>query len=905
MVGEIILHYKIIEKLGQGGMGEVYKALDIKLERFVALKFLSSELIANDIQKARFSQEAKAASTMNHPNVCTIYEVQEFDKRLFIAMEFIDGRTLREKKNLSEKQMLDVGIQVAEGLAAAHEKGIVHRDIKPENIMIRQDGIVQIMDFGLAKHYDSGDINRLTKSGTIMGTTRYMSPEQIQGFDVDYRTDIFSLGIVLYELFTGEFPFKGVYETAIMHEIVNISPRPLSAIKRDIDTRLNEIILECLQKDKDERCQSAKELAKNLRKVKGSSGENKTGSNKVNLLLKDTENESDSSVRYQSKISSYIHKNRINLFLFFLLISLLLILYNSLWHGSHVTFTQPVHFSFNIPGSSNPILTGGHIVRISPNGKLIAYVDMSMPTILIYLRKLDNPVPFAVPGTENGYNPIFENDKWLLFEKNSFINKVPLTGGVPVNSQYEYDIDFCTGTNGEIVAVKNWTSGLIFQSNWNDKQTILTRIDYKNNEGAHLTPQVLPDNRAALFTVWSKDGTFDNSKIALVNLKTKERKILNYNGIDLLGTSPQFIQVPWGNYIIWVKYSNLYAALFDLDGLEVVGPEIKILDGIATSSLSGKAAYSVSDGNNGSIAYIPGKLDISKFSMIWYNKNGIEKKAIEDNGPYLAPMLTKDNRAIVILAGPVFKIGMIDFNKNKIEPLFYQGDNIQAKISPDGTNFIFVSNFENGKYNIYMKRLDGVGPVKKIASTEGGYPEISNLSHDGRYILYNLNYGNYEGKIWIKDIKSNQKPSLLINTESNVTSPEFSPDGKLLAYRSDEIDETYKLFIRPFPINDLKVQLSIDDGFFPQWSADGKEIYYQSYSEIIAAKIQRGKELKVLSRRTVYKTELAYYEFFMPDFSVAPDGRILVLKNIIDKSKPVKVNVIVNWFTELKGRLTE
>ena len=245
-------------------MGTVYKAQDTKLDRFAALKFLPSQITSTDEEKARFVQEAKAASAMNHPNVCTIYDIQENEGQMFIVMEFIDGVTLRNnKQNLSEKRILDIGVQAAEGLAAAHEKGIVHRDIKPENIMIRKDGIVQIMDFGLAKLYSSDNVSRLTKVGTTMGTLGYMSPEQVQGLDVDHRTDIFSLGVVLYEMLAGESPFKGVHETAIMYEIVNVDPPPISSIKEGIDPQLEGIILECIEKDKDERTQSAKELTKN------------------------------------------------------------------------------------------------------------------------------------------------------------------------------------------------------------------------------------------------------------------------------------------------------------------------------------------------------------------------------------------------------------------------------------------------------------------------------------------------------------------------------------------------------------------------------------------------------------------------------------------------------------------
>src|SRR3990172_2166204 len=288
MISETILHYKILEKLGEGGMGEVFKAQDTKLDRFVALKFLPSQLTSTGEEKERFVQEAKAASAMNHPNVCTIHSIEEYNNQLFIVMEYIEGTTLRDNKQvLSEKKILEIAAQVADGLGAAHEKGIVHRDIKSENIMIRKDGIVQIMDFGLAKLYTDSNVSRLTKAGTTMGTMGYMSPEQVQGLDTDHRTDIFSFGVVLYEMLAGESPFKGMHETAIMYEIVNVEASPLSTIKPEIEPQIDEIILECLEKDKDERCQSAKELARNLRKLKrGSSGSKASRMYNVNSGIK-------------------------------------------------------------------------------------------------------------------------------------------------------------------------------------------------------------------------------------------------------------------------------------------------------------------------------------------------------------------------------------------------------------------------------------------------------------------------------------------------------------------------------------------------------------------------------------------------------------------------------------------
>ncbi|MEK6755805.1 MAG: serine/threonine-protein kinase, partial [Bacteroidota bacterium] len=266
MIGQTISHYNILEKLGEGGMGVVYKAQDTKLNRSVALKFLPAHLSASEQDKARFLQEAQAAAALNHPNICTIYGIEEHDGHTFIAMELVEGQSLREKKqSFSVKQAVDIGIQIADGLSAAHEKGIVHRDIKPENIMIRKDGIVQIMDFGLAKLRGA---SRLTKEGSTVGTVGYMSPEQVQGQETDHRTDIFSLGVILYEMLAGQSPFKGVHETAIMYEIVNVDPAPTSSINSEINPELDAIILECLAKEPDERYQSAKEISKELRRFK-------------------------------------------------------------------------------------------------------------------------------------------------------------------------------------------------------------------------------------------------------------------------------------------------------------------------------------------------------------------------------------------------------------------------------------------------------------------------------------------------------------------------------------------------------------------------------------------------------------------------------------------------------------
>jgi serine/threonine protein kinase len=261
MIGQTISHYKILEKLGSGGMGVVYKAEDTKLKRTVALKFLPPDLTRDDEAKKRFIHEAQAASALDHPNICTIHEIGETeDGTLFICMAYYEGETLKKKvtsNQLSVTSAIDISVQIAQGLTKAHEKGIVHRDIKPANLFVTNDGILKILDFGLAK---LAGVTKLTKPGTTLGTVAYMSPEQMQGEEVDQRTDIWALGVVIYEMLTGKLPFKGEYEQAVMYSILNEKPEPITATRLDVPMELERIVIQCLEKEASKRYQLVNEL---------------------------------------------------------------------------------------------------------------------------------------------------------------------------------------------------------------------------------------------------------------------------------------------------------------------------------------------------------------------------------------------------------------------------------------------------------------------------------------------------------------------------------------------------------------------------------------------------------------------------------------------------------------------
>jgi serine/threonine protein kinase len=276
MIGQIISHYKILEKLGEGGMGVVYKAEDLRLKRIVAIKFLPKRLSVHGEERERFTLEAQAASSLNHPNICVIHEIDEANDETFMVMEYIEGMTLREwiqqkseqadgYRKLGLKEVVDLASQIAEGLEKAHEKGIVHRDIKSENIMVTNDGRAKIMDFGLAK---LRGVSKLTKTGSTVGTISYMSPEQVEGIETDHRTDIFSFGVMLYEMLSGQLPFRAAHETAMMYEIINVEPKPVTEVRQSVDAELNRIVMKCLEKNREERFQSMRDVLVDLKRYR-------------------------------------------------------------------------------------------------------------------------------------------------------------------------------------------------------------------------------------------------------------------------------------------------------------------------------------------------------------------------------------------------------------------------------------------------------------------------------------------------------------------------------------------------------------------------------------------------------------------------------------------------------------
>ncbi|MBD3297288.1 MAG: protein kinase, partial [candidate division Zixibacteria bacterium] len=513
MIGQTIAHYRVLEKLGSGGMGEVFLAEDTKLDRKVALKFLPEHLALEGEVKARFLQEAKAAAAFTHPNVCSIHDVQEHDGRMFIVMEYVDGPTLRDKKDsLSITQIVEIGAQIADGLAAAHQQGIVHRDIKSENIMLRKDGIAQLTDFGLAKL--KGVTSRLTKEGSTLGTTGYMSPEQALGQDVDHRSDIFSLGVVLYELLTGEMPFTGAHEAAIMYEIVNVEAAPPSAVNPELDPELDRILLECLQKEPDERYQSAREVAKDLRRFKRDSGRKRVSRISQSRVTQSRAPATRMATSPHSVVGTPepepSEKKQLRWLPWALVAVLLLAVGYLLVAGARGKRTEGVYrFPILPPDNFSLTIEGAGNLAISPNGRYIVYAAQdSAQTPYLWLRPVDKLTAQQLPGTELGWYPFWSPDSRYVgfMTRAGKLKKIDVTGGPPVVL-----CDAASGRggswneNGDIIFSENSVSGIWRVSSAGGVPEPITVLDSVGERYTHRWPWFLPDGNTFLY--YQRRGT--------------------------------------------------------------------------------------------------------------------------------------------------------------------------------------------------------------------------------------------------------------------------------------------------------------------------------------------------------------------------------------------------------------
>jgi serine/threonine protein kinase len=899
MIGQIISHYTILEKLGEGGMGVVYKAQDTTLDRVVALKFLPPHLAASAQDKARFFQEAKAASALNHPNVCTIHAIEEHEGQLFIAMEFVDGKTLREKKGtVNFKQAIDIGIQIADGLAAAHEKGIVHRDIKPENIMIRKDGIAQIMDFGLAKLRASGSqITRLTKEGSTVGTAGYMSPEQVQGQETDHRSDIFSYGVLLYELLAGELPFKGVHETALAYEIVNVDPAPMSSVKPEIDPNLDVIVLECLEKDPRERTQSIAQTSLDLKRYRRDSSRQKMSRiTAARPVQQPIHSQQDAN----STIAESIHGNRpvrsvgmkwlpwgIALLCLLGFAGLSFIHFREALPevpSINASITPPPRYSFN-----NSI--GGHMA-LSPDGSMLAFVAAdSAGNTSLWVRQLNSSSASQLAETNGAQFPFWSPDnRFIGFFTSGKLKKVLASGAPPIT--------ICDAPNGR-GGTWNQEGVILFAPNF-DRVSIyrvsasggasaaVTHLDSARNETNHRWPHFLPDGKHFVYTTQGAQRTGEyTGAMYVANLDGSMNKLLIKASSNM---------AYYSGYLLYIRQTSVVAQPFDLGKMELFGDATPVIDKVEFSGDKSRGVFSIS--NNGILTYQGPGNNAGLLSLYDHTGNRVGDLGglTISNGARFSPDGTK-----VALDAPDPESGFSDIwqydilRKISTRVTFEPSSEWNPIWSPDGKKLVYSSD-KRGSGDLFMKNADGTDAEELLLKTTFSNSPMD-WSSDGKYIIDQTISESTGVDLSVLPLDGKRVPVSFANTKFTETNARISPEGHWLAYESDESGKS-EVYVRPFPSGAGKWQVSNNGGSYPIWSGDGRQIFYNQSGGILMA-------VDVKMAGTAFSSGTPKMLFEIPRagiLDVSKDGKLYLAGAVTGALAYQPITLVTNWDKDLKKK---
>ena len=892
MIGQTISHYKILEKLGEGGMGVVYKAEDTTLKRTVALKFLPQQVSSSETDKARFLLEAQAAAALNHPNICTIHSIEEFDGQTFLAMEFVDGQTLREKRGtINLGKAIEVGIQVAEGLAIAHEKGIVHRDIKPENIMVRKDGIVQIMDFGLAK-LRASRASRLTKEGSTIGTAGYMSPEQVQGQETDHRSDIFSLGVLLYELFAGELPFKGVHETALMYEIVNVDPAPMRTIKQEIDPELDRIVLECLQKEPDERYNSVKDIAKDLKRFKRESSRQRvsriTAARPALTALRTTGMEEipEPSAPAVSR-REFIAWTAAVLFLgalIFLLIrpSAPSPVPKALIRSSIITPESLFIQSFG-SGPGSPV--------ISPDGRTIAFSGVTQDgTKRIYVRSLDDTETRALPGTEGGTEPFWSPDgKTVGFFEVGKMKMIDLVGGSPTTIANVPSPRGATwNSDGTIVYAPDYQSGLFrISSDGKGSAERITSLDSTRHEGSHRWPFFLPDGKHFLYLARAEaeTGEAEGDAVYVSSLDGSVKKMLVQSSFN-----PSYA----AGYLLFARSSVLLAQRLNLDNFSLEGDPIRLQEGLLTDLSYNIAVYTVS--KTGILVFQTGQAEAGARPM-FVDRTGKIVRLLDDRSEQDHPRYSPDGKQIALYLYDTrsrrSNIWIYDLRTGGRRRLTTRSTGDFYPVwSADGSR-IFFSSGGNIRSDIYEQSVTHGGEERFFLDISTR-DQALDCSRDGKTLLvgtFTLEGGKAD--LWLVPTTGEaHKPTPFLQTKFNEGPGRISPDGKWVAYVSDESGEN-EIYMKPLsPSGSDSWKVSSGGGTAPVWGKSANELLYvNSKREVVAATLRmNGAAGEVVSVKALFVLPA-----FTLNYDISPDGQTFVITRTLEMQKFPPLTLVTNW----------
>ena len=927
--------YEVQTPIGAGGMGDVYRARDTRLERTVAIKVLPAQLAADPEFRSRFEREAKVISQLSHSHICTLFDVGEAtvptdggDQLVqYLVMEHLQGETMAARiarGPLRAEQALEYAIEIANALDKAHRLGVVHRDLKPGNIMITQGG-TKLLDFGLAKVVPTAVISNvetrlatpapvvaeqsqpLTARGSLLGTFQYMAPEQIEGQDADARTDIWGFGCVLYEMLTGRRPFEGRTQASLIGAILEreplsileeptptgpSTPAPISASAASRATAvslpslraLDRVVRTCLAKTPDDRFHTAHDLWLHLRWI--------------------AEGGSTSGVPAPS-LPVPRRRERV-LFAAGALVLAASVGAAAWWLKPAPEVTRVVsRFSLMLPEDQRFTRGGRHVVAISPDGRHLAYIANAQ----IYLRRMGELEAQPIRGTadQDPAEVVFSPDgQWIAFVSispgavgagaASVLKKIAITGGAPV--------PLCPAANpigmrwdGDTIVFGQRAGITAVSQNGGQPRTLVAADAAARELLGHA--QLIDNGKHVLMTV-SEPNDWNDGRIVIQPVGGGERRVLISGGTDAR-------LLPTG-HLVYVRDATLFAVPFDVNRLEVTGGSIPVVENVSQTNASGAAQFAITPA--GTLAFVPGDL-IGHRSMVWVDRGGRETPIEAPPGEYLYPRLSPDGTRVLLdmaAVGNDDDIWIWDLSRRTMSRLTIGADAAAYPVwTADGRHVIYGENV-NGVPDLFRRAADGTGVAERLTETPTGEQPMS-LHND--VLLYRHGQGSGQPNLWLRPLTGGGPARPLAASESAFLqlNGDISPDGRWVAYESNQTGRN-EIYVRPFPETESgRWQITSTGGQRPMWSRSGNELFFQAgravdrrLSAISVTPVPAGAALAYGAPTDLFDFT-PYFIFTGRTWDIAPDGRFLMLKPLAGITRQQSIVVVQHWFDELRERI--
>ncbi len=870
--------YQIVGPLGVGGMGEVYRARDTRLDRDVAIKVVTDTMAVTPEVRARFEREAKTISSLNHPNICTLFDVGHQDGLDYLVMELLEGETLAarlERGPMAANELLKIGIQISDALEKAHRQRLVHRDLKPGNIMLTKSG-AKLLDFGLARPVGMGATpgvsqtptmtRPLTAEGSIVGTFHYMAPEQLEGAEPEPRTDLWALGVTLYEMATGRHAFEGRTQASLISAIMKDELRPLAEIQPLTPPGLDRVIRQCLAKDPEERIQTAHDVRLQLQWVL-------EGGSQAGVPAPVAERR-----RKRERVTAILAAAGV-------LAAVLAVGWN-LTHRPAPA--QPIRFQFEPPTSIHSL----DAPRVSPDGRFIAFnATDSTGVTRIWLRPLGALEPTPIPGTEGSTRPFWSPDsRYLGFVAGGKLKKVQASGGPPI-----VICDAPTGSDGTwgrrdvILFDGRGEDPLYMVAAGGGVPVALMARDSAQGETAVGWPEFLPDGRHFLF------------------LTTGRKSMLRVGDIESKQTRELFpcdsrAQYAQPGFILLSRNGTLVAQPFDARSRKTQGDPVPVAEQVLTNSVGG-ADFSVSD--NGVLAFASRGGALGQVTQL--DRSGRTVATLSGNLDVLAPALSPDGRRIAVrmrdLSTSTRDIWVLDIARGVSSRLTFDPRNENYPVwSPDGSQLLYYSDVADAP-GLHVRPATGAGRSERVLASTGGEYVTSDWSRDGRLAFFEKSSDKTRQDIWVLPMTGDRLPYPFLTGPYDETQGRISPDGRWLAYTSDESGRT-EVYVQSFPEPGGKWQVSTNGGSDPCWREDGKELFYLSSDQQLMSMplAASATTFEVVIPQSLFSVRLLLPVGPRNHYAVTPDGQRFYAITPIQGGSVGTTTVVVHWAPATRSR---